>query len=56
MAQMRETKRKPYVCTPWEEKRKELGEIKGDEELARKIWEDTDALAYVYVWQCLLSF
>ena len=22
----------------------------------RKIWEDTDSLAYVYIWQCLLSF
>ncbi len=47
---------KPGVCFPWEEKRKEIGEIQGDEQLLRKIWEDTDALAYVYIWHCLLSF
>jgi hypothetical protein len=47
---------RPGVCFPWEEKLKEIGEIQGDEELLRKIWEDTDALAYVYIWHCLLSF
>ncbi len=51
-----EQKRPPGVCIPWEEKLKELPEIPGDEELARKIWEDTDALGYTYIWHCLLSF
>ncbi len=47
---------RPGVCFPWDEKLKEIKEISGDKDLVRKIWEDTDALAYVYIWQCLLSF
>jgi hypothetical protein len=50
------TIRKPGVAFPWEEKLKELSQIKGDKELIKKIWEDTDVLAYVYIWHCLLSF
>lgn len=56
MAEQTEQKREPGVCFPWEEKLKELGEIKGDAELIKKVWEDVDALAYVYIWHCLLSF
>jgi len=56
MVEMRETKRKPGVCIPWEEKLKELPEITGDKELVKRIWEDVDSLGYVYIWQCLLSF
>ena len=48
--------RPPGTCIPWQEKLKELPEIKGDAELVKRIWEDTDALGYVYIWQCLLSF
>ena len=48
--------RKPGVCLPWDEKRDELHEITGDEELCRKVWEDVDSLGYVYIWHCLLSF
>jgi len=48
--------RRPGVCIPWEEKRKELGEIQGDEELVKRVWQDVDGLAYVYIWHCLLSF
>ena len=51
-----EFERKPGVCIPWEEKRKELGEIQGDEELVKRVWQDIDGLAYVYIWHCLLSF
>ena len=54
--EMRKTKVKPGACFPWEEKRKELPEISGDEELVKKVWEDIDALGYVYIWHCLLSF
>jgi hypothetical protein len=36
--------------------RRELAEIKGDAQLVRRIWEDTDAIAYVYIWHCLVSF
>ena len=56
MSEMREPKVKPGVCIPWEERLKELPEISGDEELFRRVWEDVDALAYVYIWQVLLSF
>jgi len=56
MAEQKQSKRKPGVCIPWEEKLKELPKISGDEELVLKVWEDIDALGYVYIWQCLLSF
>jgi hypothetical protein len=46
----------PGVCVPWADKRKELPKIPGDKKLARRVWEDLDALAYVYIWHCLLSF
>ena len=50
------SKPQPGVCVRWEEKLKELPEIKGDEKLLRKIWEDNEALAYMYIWHCLVSF
>ena len=56
MPEHKEQKRPPGVCVPWQEKMKEFGEIRGDAELVRKVWEDNDALAYMYIWQCLLSF
>jgi len=57
MAQKKKTpKRKPGVCIPWEEKKKELPQISGDEALVKKTWEDIDSLGYVYIWQVLLSF
>lgn len=48
--------RPPGTCTPWEEKEKELPAICGDKELVRRVWEETDALAYLYIWHCLLAF
>ena len=51
-----EQKRPPGVCIPWEEKLRELPEISGDTELVKKVWEDIDALGYMYIWHCLLSF
>ncbi|MCK4959997.1 MAG: hypothetical protein KAT00_11370 [Planctomycetes bacterium] len=56
MAEHKEPRRPPGVCVPWQEKAKEFREIHGDAELVRKVWEDNDALAYMYIWQCLLSF
>jgi hypothetical protein len=47
---------KPGVCFPWEQRVKDLPEITGDKTMIQKIWEDIDALGYVYIWQCLLSF
>lgn len=52
----RPTRMPPGVCVPWTEKRTELPRISGDEQLLRQVWEDTDALAYTYIYQCLLSF
>lgn len=46
----------PGVCIPWEEKRREYAEIMGDEQLVRKIYEDTDILAYLFIWACLIQF
>jgi len=46
----------PGVCVPWAQKRDELPGISGDEALVRRVWEDVDALGYLYIWQCLLSF
>ena len=56
MAEQKKQKRKPGVCVPWEEKVKELNEIKADKELVQNVWENIDGLGYVYIWQCVLSF
>ncbi len=50
------SKTRPGVCVTWEEKKKELPPISGDETLFRNVWEDIDALGNMYIWQCLLSF
>ncbi len=49
-------KRPPGTCFPWEEKVKDLPPIQGDGELVRRVWQDIDALGYMYIWQVLLSF
>ncbi|GAB4128740.1 MAG: hypothetical protein Kow0040_03830 [Thermogutta sp.] len=51
-----EVKRPPGTCFPWEEKVKDLPPIQGDAELVRRVWQDIDALGYMYIWQVLLSF
>jgi hypothetical protein len=56
MTEKKGPRREPGVCSPWQEKLKELPKMPGDEELVRKVWEDIDGLGYVYIWQCLLSF
>lgn len=56
MAEKKEQKTKPGVCISWEEKLKELSKITGDEQLIQRVWEDIDALGYIYIWHCLLSF
>ena len=48
--------RKPGVCIPWDEKQKELGPIQGDPQVFKQVWEEVDSLAYMYIWQVLLSF
>ena len=44
------------VVVPWEQKRKELPPLTGDESLVRQGWEHIDGLANMYLWQVLLSF
>lgn len=56
MPEAHEPRNKPGACIPWEEKRKEIPEVLGDEALVKRVWEENDALAYIYVWHCLLSF
>ena len=51
-----ETRVKPGVCIPWEEKVKELPPIQGDKDLVKAVWENIDALGNLYIWHCLLSF
>lgn len=48
--------RPPGVCVPWAEKKAELPPITGDEQLVRRVWEETDALAYMYIWHLVVSF
>jgi len=50
------SKVKPGQCIPWEEKRKEIPVITGDEPLVKQIWEDVDSFGNMFIWQCLLSF
>ncbi|MCS7181381.1 MAG: hypothetical protein NZ891_08565, partial [bacterium] len=53
---LKNLKIKPGVCIPWEEKKKEIIDIKGDENLIKRIWEEIDTLGYIFIWQILLSF
>ena len=46
----------PGICLSWEDVRKELPEINGDEELFKRVWEDNEALSYMYIWHLVLSF
>ena len=46
----------PGVCYPWIEKLRELPAIKGDPALCKKVWDDVEGLAYLYIWHVLLSF
>ncbi len=46
----------PGVCVPWEQRKKELPPIQGEEALFRRIWEENESLAHTFIWQCLLSF
>jgi hypothetical protein len=49
-------KKLPGVVVSWDEKRKQLPTLPGDETVVRDVWEHIDALANTYIWQLLLSF
>ncbi len=42
--------RRPGTCIPWDQIRKELPPIHGDENLVRKMWEGVDGLGYAFCW------
>lgn len=50
------TNRPPGTTMPWEEKVKQLPEMTGDKELVERVWKQTDALGYLYIYFCLLAF
>ncbi len=56
MSDQEKNDRPPGVCVPWEEKRKEFPQITGDEQIVKRVWEEVDSLAYLYIWQILVSF
>jgi hypothetical protein len=44
----------PGVCYSWEEKKKDLPEIRGDEERVRQMWEKIDNSGYLFCWTNLI--
>lgn len=52
---MKEKESIPGVCMPWGEKKKEYKEMKGDENLVKKQWEDIDTLAYIFMWWMVIG-
>jgi uroporphyrinogen-III decarboxylase len=47
---------RPGVCFPFAEKEKDLPPICGDRALIERIWNENEALAYIYIWHVVLSF
>jgi hypothetical protein len=47
---------RPGACVPWECKVKEMPPIPGDAALARRVWEEVDALGYLFIWHVLLGY
>jgi len=44
------------LCIPWEQKRKEIvGDVE-NEEILRRVWQDNEAMAHMFIWHCLVSF
>jgi hypothetical protein len=56
LAGFSQSKARPGVCLPWEERVRELPQITGSPELIERIWRDIDAFGNMYIWQLLLSF
>ncbi|MDW7740327.1 MAG: hypothetical protein SCJ97_09800 [Bacillota bacterium] len=40
----------PGTCLSWEIKKKELGEIPGNEEIIKQSWDNLDEYAYSFIW------
>ncbi len=56
MSEQNKPQLKPGICFSWEQKVKELNRITGDEKLLQRVWEENEALAYLYIWHILVSF
>ena len=48
--------RAPGVCLPWQDQLAKMPPLQGDAALCQRVWENVDSLAYLYIWQVLLSF
>jgi hypothetical protein len=46
----------PGVCRLFEERLRDLPPILGDAAIVRKVWDDLEGLAYLYIWHVVLSF
>jgi len=47
---------RPGVCFPFDQKLAELPPVCGDVDVFRRVWNDIEGLAYLYIWHVLLSF
>jgi hypothetical protein len=47
---MTDMKKAPPVIFSWEKKKKEYEKILGDEEIVKRLWEEFDMLAYMFIW------
>jgi hypothetical protein len=47
---MADMKKAPPVIFSWEKKKKEYEKILGDEEIVKRLWEEFDMLAYMFIW------
>jgi len=47
---------RPGACFPFQEKLKQLPPICGDPAIVKRVWEEIDSLAHLYIWHVLLSF
>ncbi|MFW6162796.1 MAG: hypothetical protein ACODAJ_08480 [Planctomycetota bacterium] len=54
--QSEKTRTEPGVCIPWQERVQEYEQLLGDPEVVKKVWEETDMLAYLYIWAVLIQF
>ena len=46
----------PGICRPFEERLRDLPPISGDPAVARRVWDDLEGFAYLFIWHVLLSF
>lgn len=48
--------RPPGTCTPWSEFRPTIPEIRGDEAICRRVWEEIDRMGNLWIWSVFLFF